>query len=393
MIKKMLLAFTILLALASNAQTIHWLTFIDTTDPNVGAIDVNGRKVLYSRFIDKVNAAIMEKGYKSNIQDVYGTNLSPQKCKEMVSNLKVEPQDVVVFYYIGHGTHGTQGGDVWPMMFMGQDDPNMVIPLKWVHDQIKAKNPKLTATIGMCCNVYQQIKRSGTPSFSVNYGSSTLSDVEKSAIQDMFLGYKGDFLVTSASPGQSSLGGDTTFGPMDFFTCILVKVFEDYAYDGYLEWSDFFDTVKNSIHLGTEGQQTPLFAANVSKASIAPTAVPTPQPVEVNLDATATSSKASASSKQDLLNAIGEVLDNLIDMRQSEKARIAQASSLEKAFAPTAKIKVLGQDGDVVIDKSSAEDFIGRLATSRILLKVTPVDVTVYNRAITELKVKETYKK
>ena len=39
--KKILLtACAALMCVFANAQTIHWLTFIDTTDPNVGKIDV-----------------------------------------------------------------------------------------------------------------------------------------------------------------------------------------------------------------------------------------------------------------------------------------------------------------------------------------------------------------
>lgn len=53
----------------------------------------------------------------------------------------------------------------------------------------------------------------------------------------------------------------------------------------------------------------------------------------------------------------------------------------------------MSQDGDMVVDKSSADDFIGRLATSRILLKVVPVSAAVKGGKISELKVKEIYKK
>lgn len=379
-----------IVSLYANAQTIHWLTFIDTTDKNVGRLDVNGREVLYNHFVNVVNSALAEKGYKSNIQDVYGTSLTPQKCKDIVSNVNCGPNDIVVFYYIGHGTHGTVGGDVWPLMWMAQDDPNKLIPLKWVHDQLKGKGAKLTATIGMCCNVYQPIKRSETPSFSVNYGNTYLTDTEKKSIQQMFLENKGDLLLSSASPGQSSGGGDTALGPMDFFTCVLVKVFEDYAYTGELEWKELFGDVKDIINEATGGQQTPIFVSNITKASPTPTPAPAPAPVAVTPPA---SSVAIASTNQEWLNKIGAALDNLIDNRQSETGRIAQATELEKIFTSNAVVKVMGQDGNVVIDKSSADDFIGRLATSRILLKVTPVDVTISGNKITELKVKEAYKK
>ncbi|MDE6094601.1 MAG: hypothetical protein K2G52_00250, partial [Muribaculaceae bacterium] len=229
-----------------------------------------------------------------------------------------------------------------------------------------------------------------TPSFGVNYGNTFLTDTEKSAIQQMFLENKGDFLLSSASPGQSSVGGNTPLGPMDLFTCVLVKNFEDCASEGSLEWNSLFNDVKAVVNEVTEGQQTPIFVANLSKASATPAPKPTPAPVVVTPP---TPTPASASNNQDWMNRVGVALDNLIDIRQSESARIAQASELEKIFTSNAMVKVMGQDGNVVVDKSSADDFIGRLATSRILLKVTPVDVVITGNKISELKVKETYKK
>lgn len=390
MLKKLIISLAIVLPALVNAQTIHWLTFVDTTDPKVGGMDVNGREVLYNHFVNVVNAAVKEKGYKSNIQDVHGAALTPQKCKDIVTNLNVAPDDVVIFYYIGHGTHGRTGGDVWPLMWMAQNDPDKLIPLKWVHDQLKAKGAKLTATIGMCCNVYQGINRTSAPSFGVNYGNTFLNDTEKRAIQQMFLGNKGDFILSSATPGQSSLGGDTPLGPMDIFTCVLVTNFEGCASEGSLDWNSLFNDVKASVNNCTKGEQTPIFVANISKSSIASASAPSSAPVVVTPPAP---TSASSSTDQDWMNRVGIALDNLIDVRQSESARIAQASELEKIFTSNAVVKVMGQDGNVVVDKSSADDFIGRLATSRILLKVTPVNVVVNGNRISELKVKETYRK
>ena len=388
MIRRIFILLISLIPFLANAQTIHWLTFIDTEDSNVGAIDVNGRRILYDHFINLVNAAISEKGYKTNIRDIYGKELTPQKCKEVIANTKCGPDDIIVFYYIGHGTHGTVGGDVWPMMFMGQDNPNYLVPLKWVHDQLKAKGARLTTTIGMCCNVYQGINRRQTPTFAVNYGNTYLTDTEKQAIQDMFLKHKGDFLLSSASPGQSSIGVDTKeFGPMDLFSFILVKIFEDYASEGDIEWTELFTSVKDYIHKATQGEQTPIFVSNLSNVSAPSTPAPANTPVKVTPRAPQTSGSS------DLMNLVGVALDNLIDSRQTETARIAQASELEKIFTPNAIVKVMSQDGNIVIDKSPAEDFIGRLTTSRILLKVAPVDIVISGNKISEMKVKEVYKK
>ena len=86
--------------LGTTAQTIHWITFVDTTDRRVGKLDINGHEVLYNNFINDVNAALAEKGYESDIQDFVGENVSPANCKSAVELLRVSPEDIIVFYYI-----------------------------------------------------------------------------------------------------------------------------------------------------------------------------------------------------------------------------------------------------------------------------------------------------
>ena len=80
------------------AQTIHWITFIDTKDESVGEVDKNTRKILYSHWINVVNAALAEKGYNSDIQDYYGDRNSPENMKDVVKKLKSRPDDIIVFY-------------------------------------------------------------------------------------------------------------------------------------------------------------------------------------------------------------------------------------------------------------------------------------------------------
>lgn len=95
--RKFLLMLSLLLVtVVSQAQTIHWLTFIDTKDENVGEVDVLGRKVLYGRYINLVNAALASKGYTAKIYDYYDTRLSPENCKAAVQNLRCQPNDIIM---------------------------------------------------------------------------------------------------------------------------------------------------------------------------------------------------------------------------------------------------------------------------------------------------------
>ncbi len=374
----------IVAAITTQSQVIHWITFIDTTDKNVGKIDQNGREVLYNHFINTVNAAVAQKGYKADVQDFYGTEMNPYNCKSAVENLKCSPGDIVVFYYIGHGTHGTNEKNPYPQMLLGTIDDKMFIPVQWVHDQLKLKGAALTVTIGMCCNVHQGASAKDGPMFNINYGNAYLTDTELNAIQHLFLESRGDIILSSASPGQSSVACSSPWGPIDLFSACLIDNFERGSSEGELSWEILLNDVKEMVHIISEGTQSPIYECNIGNKEA--TTIP-PQ-----IDNKEKPQPKTDESQQENLNLLGEVFDLLIDQRVSENKRIAYADKVLQLFTPDAIVRVLGQDG-TVIDKRDAVSFIARIATSRILIKVVPVDVNISQQGIVELKVKEYYKK
>ncbi len=379
----------IMIAMAAQAQTIHWITFIDTTDDNVGHFDVTGRKVLYNRFINVINAALAEKGYNSDIQDFYGNRTTPENCKRAIETLRCRPEDIIVFYYIGHGGRSIADDDKahpYPSMWLAQGDPRKMVPLEWVHNTLKDKNARLTATIGMCCNAKQNLPVLHAPSFGINYGNAYLSDNKLNAIQDMFLNHKGDFILSSASPSQKSYGATTPLGDMDLFTAQLVLEFDRQSAKGNMTWQSLFDDVKKAIHNISETKQTPMFANNIvsNKASR-----PTP---ERKAPARPAASGIDLSDSNVVGNLLMENFDFAIDASQKFEDRIGISDRLSPLFADDAVIKILGQDTETVTDKEPVKNFMGRIATSRILLKIVPTSYKWRGNKIVELNVKEYYK-
>ena len=81
--KKIFIFIFLMCSLTLTAQKIHWITFIDTDDERVGEIDVLGREVLYSNFINEVNGALSPIGYKSAVYDFYGSKVTRRIVKEL----------------------------------------------------------------------------------------------------------------------------------------------------------------------------------------------------------------------------------------------------------------------------------------------------------------------
>ena len=404
--KKFILSLTMLFSLMSQAQTIHWLTYIDTTDDSVGKIDVLGRQVLYNRFINVVNAALVQAGYKTDIQDYYGTRLTPEAMKNSVESLRCESNDIIVFYYIGHG--GRAKGDdnylrahPYPQMCCAQHNPNRFIPLEWVYNTLKSKGARLSVTIGMCCNSESpSIRAKERPQFGINYGPTYVDNNLMKKIQDLFLTSKGNILVTSATPRQNSGCVESDLGVIDTFTTFLIRVFDFYAEnDTKMDWQKILQDIKESVHYITRGKQTPIFetqltqaSAPAKKTSSKPSGTVTP-PKAPQQPSQAQTQTTSSDERDKILNLASRSLDYITNSNNSEEDRIDVAEMFKEIFVKGAKIKFLGQDGEQVIDKETASNFIDRISTSRLILKVAPAEITLYGNTILEMKVREIYKK
>lgn len=405
--KKFISMFCFLLTIAvAEAQTIHWLTFIDTNDKNVGEIDVLGRKVLYTHFVNDVNAALAPKGYSSDIQDFYGDKVTPENCKAAVELLRISnPDDIIVFYYIGHGGRPvTDAGYMmehpYPQMCMQLKFPeSKYIPLEWVYKQLSSKGARLSVTIGMCCNNLSNISIKDGPTFSPNYSTTYMSGNKLARIQDLFLNVKGNVLSTSASPMQTSGCFSSDFGIIDRYTTVLCDIFNS-ALDDYsktLTWDDLLGAISSIIDKNTNGEQTPIHETHVVTATPPATKipdVPTQQQVQQTKQQQAPGTTKRQGDGDDWINNLTNILGTLINVNVAEYDRIQLEQCLNSLFTDDAQVRILPQDSNKVIDREEASTFLGRLATSRLLLKVAVVEGSFdSNKKIKSLKVREIYKK
>lgn len=395
----------VLSVIAADARQIHWITFIDTDDERVGEVDVRGREVLYSNFINEVNAALSPKGYTYSTHDYYGSRVTPENCKAIVENIKAGPEDIIVFYYIGHGGRPSTDeaymkSHPYPQMCMAQWNEKKFIPLEWVDEKLRGKGARLAVTIGMCCNSLSNISIKNGPSFSPNYGPSYMSGKKMQNIQDLFLNHKGSILATSASPKQTSGCFKSGFGELDAYTTVLCTIFKNQLddFNGNFDWDILLTSMQKIIDDVTDGEQTPIHDVSRLTSSTPPPAAKPQMPRAAESEKKSADRPAQqsgrASSKEEMLNELARDLNALINVSVGESERIRLERVVGNSFAGNAKIRILGQDTNDVIDREDADSFLGRLSTSRLLLNVAVVEAAFdNNNKVTSLKVRETYKK
>lgn len=272
----------ILIVFAADAQTIHWIIFADTQDPNNGSEVRNSVNVYTTQFIDRMNDAIITKGYLPRQRTYSGSNFTEAKCKDVIRSLSCGKDDIVVFYYLGHGGRAQMVKEdrtsynqkyPWPDLAFEKANTNESISgltLNAIHSSLKQKGARLTVTIGMCCNAHSsQYKKHGTTTQSRRYKIVSKKFAKKVG-QQLFLRSKGDVLVTSAQPGQISYGGSYNGQDVDCFTAALCETVDGYANNDVGEkatWNSFLGEVSARCTALAKEQgesQTPKKRVNVT---------------------------------------------------------------------------------------------------------------------------------
>lgn len=282
---KIILIIIFLLPIVANSNTIHWIIFADTHDSDNGTEIINSVAALKSQFINRINDAIEAKGYISNLCVYSGTDFSEEKCKQIINSLSCKSDDIIVFYYLGHGGRADTK-DVaaysrkhpWPdLQFNDAYKEKEFTSLQSIHELLKKKFVRLVVTFGMCCNHQASFyKKHGLSSQSHKF-KLVGKRFAKKVGQKLFLRYQGDILISSASPGEYSYGGYKYGGvDVDCYTASLCQVLDRYANNDFgneVSWNSFLYDISSRCSINVlsvqdpndndNGKQTPKYAINV----------------------------------------------------------------------------------------------------------------------------------
>jgi hypothetical protein len=180
----------------SVAQTVHAVLVADTLDRKLGAGVAENRANI--------------KSFLKNVQTLTGLNVASTEvagadfnCKSIVSaidNLNVSADDVVFFYYAGHGFRRDSSQTKFPEFYCRRtadpDEPDET--LSQAVESISAKRPRLIIAIADACNKETQ------PPPTVAAELPDLNVDRKGALLRLFKDYRGTLVMTGAIPGEYS---------------------------------------------------------------------------------------------------------------------------------------------------------------------------------------------
>ena len=353
-------------------QNLHAIVFANTTDPKIGESVL---KDFYA-FSVEVNAIAAATGLQLKSYNYKDDQCNNKNLRNVLGQLRTNKDDVIIFYYSGHGARSTKDNSEFPQMCLGSHFDNDFYPLEKVLKILNEQPARLKLVIGDCCN-------SIIPGVSPkNYETRSVTVLTKEPVgfyNGLFANNQGFLIASSSKIGEASKCNKEIGG---FFTASFLAVMEYYASKGMTTtWDDvLYNTQAETYKLG---QHTPVYAVKVNK-----TTATAPAQYEEHQN-TAVDDGSDDIDKITILTAIGN--ENVsIDTRVK-----VQEKALRALFNnPNTKVEVVGSNGTTIVATEKASDFVLRLCTAHNLIRLVEVDKTEDNNGrYTYLKVHEIYKK
>lgn len=359
-------AFTILMACVcmmqfASAQKLHKIIFAATDDKRIGS----SVKVDNDRANDEIDAIAAYIGYEV-VDYVYnGSRCTKKNLLDVLNGLNCSSQDIVFFYYSGHGVHPDGAlEDKFPQMCLNTNIESMFVPVRQVEDILKTKPQKLRIIITDCCNN----KNSSVTVKSLMDGGKGATIVKGNVADNyrsLFVNAKGKVMATSSEIGQTSGcayfqdGSDAGGIYSCFFWGLLMKYCEETTAP---TWATLINSVKSEVAKFTKQEQKPDDSLEVSGdggsvssgGTIPSPPSPTPSP--------------EYATTSPLSQALAQLLTYDTD------TRIARINSiLQSCFKDGGTVVTLGRNLKTVVEYESAEEFLRRLATNLNILRINVI--------------------
>lgn len=331
-------------------------------------------------------------------------NCNPQKLRECITNFKCGTDDIVLFFYFGHGGRSPQDRSEFPQMCLGTDfsKQSQWIPLEDVKNAIMKQNPRFLLVFGDLCN-------SSDPGISPKYGvlnsasASEINSTQKEAMKRLFLNCRGSVIASGSTKGEYSWYYNIYPDGGGFFTTAFQVELENYtSRNASVDWETLLGKIKNGVVNLTQKikNNDPDMTIQTPKFKVDVTYIDTPQ--KPNNE---TETKKIDQNNNDLMNNNNTLQVNnndfqsaLIDIaseRNTPTYRIGKRSMVLSYFANSnVWVDIVGRNNRTVVSSERASDFVDRISTAFRLRNFTILDCQRDgNGKITALKVHEIYEK
>jgi len=358
-----------------SAQTFHAIVFADVEDSSIGESCAHD----YERMT--IELATMATANQMKLKRYFYKydSFSKRQVLETIQNMEVGAQDIIAFYYTGHGGRSDKDNSPYPQLALGKSGADLMA-LEKVDALLAAKKPRLRIVLADCCN---SVSEGVNPQNATSAGATQLRQAEVNSYQSLLNKLKGNVLVSSSSAGEISIaaaqGGIFTLSLLHELQKVVIQ-------NGEITWTGLLSNTKitanERVRQGTNGErgQLAVYTVNVNPASGEAREDDTPAP--------------QRTQKDGLPNDFIDALAWIIDYSKSDEERMKWIQPIMNKFFvdKNAKIDIIGRNGTTLVDRFTAEQFLKRLAIVKRLAQVAFIDgKTNQNGKYTEIRLHEIY--
>jgi hypothetical protein len=338
--KKLLSVFSVLLlSITSYAQNLHFICIADTDDNKIGKSvkkDVN-------QMLDFVMSLASDIGMEDNLQPaivMMGEECNKKNLLTTIEEFKCGKDDIVLFYYSGHGIRAYQDTSEFPQMCLGNSDQDY-ISLEYVKEKIERKGPGLSIILADCCNSYDS---SVTPKEAVMITARARASDKSShdeGMRKLFLETRGSIIAASSRKGEVSWGNSYYGG---LFTNGFLNEIDLYTSSGKaFDWQELMWRTRCRVVADSrssrkcQGVQTPIYKIEFRNI-----------PSVIRIE-----------------DGINKALATVADASISQNQRILQYKDILETFFSSndTMVDIVGRDMKTLVDYTTAEEYLLRVAT------------------------------
>lgn len=320
--KKILIPILFGITFQLSAQTMYSIIVANTEDSSIG----KSCEIDQMMMIAEMNTVAKSIGYEIIITTISHSKFCFEEVDYVIKNLKCNSNDIIWFYYTGHGFNKTDHASKWPVMALNTGG----FPLDLIHIKLMQKGARLNVTMGDCCNNILDASKAINKNLVV--ADEDISSKEK-IYKNLFLKPKGNILVSSSEKGESSYSHPYkgSYFTDEFNKALVYAV----NYSNTLSWEALLNDVKNRVlRLNSNEPQTVQFEINLENLPQPPT--PVPEYTNIN-----------------------KYLNDLADENIPENERKSLLNDYQKYFTKNARTDIFV--GEVMTDMKTIEDFLERI--------------------------------
>jgi hypothetical protein len=174
-------------------------------------------------------------GFQVNVIEVQGNNFTDSAVTQALVNLPKRTEDIIVFYYTGHGFNNKQAKSRWPTLCTYSGKTGTCVAGSSVVRYLEHRVERAAIILFDCCNKPSKSEHIVQSIRSNDMERALKNKDDLTGLTKLFLNTRGLVIAAAARPGEVAYGNLVQGG---VFTSSFLKTLRRKGADSNITWSD-----------------------------------------------------------------------------------------------------------------------------------------------------------